>query len=139
MIDESSRRIGVYGLAVVDGAVLLTRVAPGHPGEGWWTLPGGGLEWGESPDETLRREIYEETGLAVVGADVLDLFSQTVMTVSGVRVHSLQLVYGVTLHGAPRRESNGSTDEVAWHPLDLLPSTVSLVGRALGVRSVQSP
>ncbi len=34
-------------------------------GSGWWELPGGGLDWGESPDKCLRREIKEEMGLEV--------------------------------------------------------------------------
>jgi len=32
---------------------------------GYWNLPGGGLEWGASPQEDLPREIAEEMGLAV--------------------------------------------------------------------------
>lgn len=32
---------------------------------GWWELPGGGLEWGESAAEGLAREIQEEMGLEV--------------------------------------------------------------------------
>lgn len=31
----------------------------------WWELPGGGLDWGESPAECLKREIKEEMGLTV--------------------------------------------------------------------------
>lgn len=32
---------------------------------GWWELPGGGLDWGESAEECLKREIHEEMGLEV--------------------------------------------------------------------------
>ena len=30
---------------------------------GWWELPGGGLDWGELPQKDLAREIEEEMGL----------------------------------------------------------------------------
>lgn len=32
---------------------------------GWWELPGGGLDWGTTPQEDLPREISEEMGLEV--------------------------------------------------------------------------
>ncbi|WP_221931165.1 NUDIX hydrolase [Aliiroseovarius halocynthiae] len=44
--------------------VLLTRFEiPGHPKSGSWTLPGGGMEWGEQAHQTAARELREETGL----------------------------------------------------------------------------
>ena len=33
---------------------------------GWWELPGGGLNWGESPEACLKRELQEEMGLTVI-------------------------------------------------------------------------
>ncbi|GFE64532.1 NUDIX hydrolase [Litoreibacter roseus] len=44
--------------------VLLTRFQKfGHPKSGDWTLPGGGMKWGEQAHETAMRELKEETGL----------------------------------------------------------------------------
>jgi 8-oxo-dGTP diphosphatase len=45
--------------------VLLTQFEKvGHPKSGAWTLPGGGMEWGEQANETALRELVEETGLS---------------------------------------------------------------------------
>ena len=138
MIDAQSRRLAVYGLAVDAERVLLARIARGFPGAGRWTLPGGGLEWGESPIEGLRREVFEETGTEVTVAEPIELFSVVVTAPDGAAIHSFQLVYRVELIGELRVEESGSTDAVAWHRLDFLPSMVSLVPRSLDAWSVQS-
>ena len=60
------RRIGAYGLCRDDaGRVLLARNSPRSSFPGLWTLPGGGVEQGEDPDDTVVREFAEETGLRV--------------------------------------------------------------------------
>ena len=56
-------RLAAYAVIVQDGHILLCRVAPGNLGAGLWTLPGGGLEFGESPEVGVVREVEEETGL----------------------------------------------------------------------------
>lgn len=40
---------------------------PGRPGADLWLLPGGGVKSSESPLVALRREVWEETGLALPG------------------------------------------------------------------------
>jgi 8-oxo-dGTP diphosphatase len=46
---------------IVDGKILLTKNTRG------WDFPGGHIEAGETPEQTIRREILEETG-AIAGA-----------------------------------------------------------------------
>lgn len=60
-----------------ENRILLTRFAyPGHPDSGRWTLPGGGMEWGESPRDTLCRELSEETGLTATPTSIAGVFSR---------------------------------------------------------------
>jgi 8-oxo-dGTP pyrophosphatase MutT (NUDIX family) len=63
-----TRPIGVGVLALIerDGALLLER----RSDCGRWGLIGGGIEAGESLEEGLRREVFEETGLVVVDQEL---------------------------------------------------------------------
>lgn len=48
-----------------DGKVLLGQRPEGKPWAGWWELPGGKLEPGETPLQALARELHEELGITV--------------------------------------------------------------------------
>jgi 8-oxo-dGTP diphosphatase len=48
-----------------DGRVLLSRRPSGKPMAGLWEFPGGKVEAGERPEDTLIRELGEELGIAV--------------------------------------------------------------------------
>lgn len=59
--------ITVKGIVVLNNRILLIkRVRPSTDGLGYWELPGGGLEYGETPDQALIRELKEETGLEII-------------------------------------------------------------------------
>jgi ADP-ribose pyrophosphatase YjhB (NUDIX family) len=67
-------RIGAYAVLTHAGAVVLTQLARG-PNQGRWSLPGGGLEHGETPEEALRREVMEETGVPLPSVSLVSWFS----------------------------------------------------------------
>lgn len=61
---KEHRHLGVYGLIIEDDKILLIKKANG-PYKGKLDLPGGSIEFGEKPEDTLKREIEEETGIMI--------------------------------------------------------------------------
>jgi len=59
--------LAVSAVIVRDGEFLAVRRAR-PPMQGLFTLPGGGVEAGESIAEAVRREVREETGLTIEAA-----------------------------------------------------------------------
>ncbi|MEM5812202.1 MAG: NUDIX domain-containing protein [Candidatus Aenigmatarchaeota archaeon] len=54
--------IAVDAIVIKDGKILLIRRKK-HPFSGFWALPGGLVESGETLKEAIKREVHEETGL----------------------------------------------------------------------------
>ena len=125
-----------------DGRVLLTRFAfPGHPDHGKWTLPGGRMEWGESPAEAALRELHEETGLRAKLGGVLGVFTLWLTAEESVREDPglfVAIVHGSSEVAGELRvafDPDNTTDAAAWFSLaeiETLPH-VALVDFALGI------
>ncbi|WP_136603930.1 NUDIX domain-containing protein [Paenibacillus dokdonensis] len=67
-------RIIVTGGAIIqdaEGRILLQR----RSDYGDWGLPGGGMEPGELIEDTMKREVWEETGLEVTGFELYGVYS----------------------------------------------------------------
>lgn len=61
-IEKQVTRLGVYGVSINGGNILLVRQKKG-PYAGKLDFPGGGIEFGESPEQALRREFVEEVAM----------------------------------------------------------------------------
>lgn len=110
------QRIAVYGVCRDgDGRILLARASPAITLQGRWFLPGGGVDHGESPPDTLRREIREESGLTVTVGPLLDVLSDVRTIPDGTNLHTVRIIYEVaSWSGTLRPEVNGTTDAVGW-------------------------
>ena len=114
-------RVAAYARCVDEaGRLLLCHLAP-HLGHGdLWTLPGGGLDFGESPAAAVIRELAEETGYAGAVDGLLDVSDGLFAGDGGLeQVHAIRIVYAVRVTGgALRDEPDGSTDTCRWLTLD---------------------
>jgi len=55
--------VAACALIDTDGRILLAQRPEGKPMAGLWEFPGGKVETGETPEETLIRELHEELGI----------------------------------------------------------------------------
>jgi len=59
-------RLPCVGAVILDEAGRLLMIVRVHdPGQGLWSIPGGRIEPGETPEQAVVREVREETGLEV--------------------------------------------------------------------------
>ena len=132
-------RLAAYGLIRRAGETLLCRVGPGYLSAGLWTLPGGGLRFGEAPDVGALREVEEETGLVGRITDAPLILSDAgtwPITEPPLPYHQVRFVYPMdVVGGAERVEVDGSTDAFGWFGVDELAELpiVPLVSLALGL------
>lgn len=95
------------------GAILLVERG-GHPLKGYWSIPGGLVETGESLDEAVRREVLEETGLRVKPVEMFGIFERVMNDARGrAEYHYLLMDYICTVTGGKLRAGD-DVARVEW-------------------------
>ncbi|WP_207455403.1 NUDIX hydrolase [Herbiconiux sp. SYSU D00978] len=134
-------RLGAYAVIVDDGRILLTHWVGGRA----WTLPGGGVEPGESPADAAEREVFEETGhtvelLRVLGVDNYVIPAERRMSREGVPLNAVRVVYeGAITGGTLTNEKSGSSDEARWFPIEELAELPLLDLVRVGLALLEKP
>jgi len=123
------QRVSAYALiqrVSADGGVevMLARNSVHGPLPGQWSLPGGGVDFGEDPATALVREVVEETGVTCEVGEVLTVDSMTLTgnAPSGrlEEFHGLHLIYRATAPADAVPFADGTeqtTDAAAWIPI----------------------
>jgi ADP-ribose pyrophosphatase YjhB (NUDIX family) len=119
--------IPAVGAIILDNDHVLLVQRGQAPAKGKWTLPGGVIEVGESPQDALIREIREECQLDVVIQPIVDIISKVIRDEQGkILYHYLILDYlatcpaGQSWKTMPPRPGSDVAD-VRWIPVKNLP------------------
>ena len=116
-----TQRLGAYAVVIVGERILLTRISPvGYPA-GSWTLPGGGVDHGESPHDAVVRELHEETGLRALSSRLVDVHDVHVIAPGRddrwEDYHGVHLLYAVEVDPTVEPhvvDVGGTTDVARW-------------------------
>ena len=133
------QRVAAYNVCIdADNRLLLCRLSDITELPGSWTLPGGGIDFGEHPEAAAIRELREETGLIGRIAELLtvdSLHRPARAGEGGGAYHSIRIIYRTIVEGGVlTHETNESTDRAAWFTRTEL-ATLPLVSTSeLGVR-----
>jgi len=134
---EPIRRIAAYAVCADSSArFLLVRASPRSGTPGVWSLPGGAVDHGESPNDTVVRETAAETGLSVAVVKLRDVLADMrALPHRGVTIHTDRLVYEVSVRGGVLLDRVGRpTDLARWVDRDdaaglpLRPFTAAALG-----------
>lgn len=107
--------IGIGAVVISDGKILLEK-RKNEPGKGKWSIPGGLVDLGESPEQAVIREVKEETCLEVKAPRLIDVVSDvSIDENSKVKYHFVIIDYLVTVKGGELRAASDA-DALTWVP-----------------------
>jgi 8-oxo-dGTP pyrophosphatase MutT (NUDIX family) len=107
-----------------DKFVMAKRSANTRDEKGKWDIGGGGLEFNDSVEDTLRKEIKEEYSADVLAQEFLG-FRDVHREHAGIKTHWIALDFKVLVD--PAKTKNGEPhkfDEIGWFTIDTMPADV---------------
>ena len=123
--------VGAGAVIVQDGQVLIVK-RKYDPLAGQWSLPGGGVELGETLEDSIVREMLEETGLRIEVGPVIEVFDRIMKDAAGnVQYHFVLVDYLCRAIGGSLCCGSDASDVTLADPAAL--DRYNLTGKAMDV------
>lgn len=110
-------KVDVRGVVFRDGQILLVKEAS----DGGWTLPGGWADVGDSPAESVEREILEESGYRAKAVKVLAVYDRARHDHPPNIYYIYKIFFRCEITGGSPQTSHETLDVGFFHPDDLPP------------------
>ncbi|MEW6469701.1 MAG: NUDIX hydrolase [Bacteroidota bacterium] len=120
----NNRAVSIDAVIIQSDKVLLIKRGK-DPFKGHWALPGGFVEWDETTEDSVAREVLEETGLKVESCTLIGVYSSP-------KRHPQQVInvaYTVQATGQPRAGDDAL--EFQWCSINTLPELLAFDHREI--------
>ena len=104
------------GILLKDNQILLVQ-RKNEPFKGKWALPGGFVEYGEKTEDTVVREVFEETGLKTKIRELAGVYSDPKRDPRG---HTITVIYILEKSGGKLKAGDDALD-VKFFKVNKLP------------------
>ena len=109
--------VGVGAVVLSEGKILLEK-RKNEPGRGKWSIPGGLVDLGESPEQAVVREVLEETCLEVDEPRLVDVVCDVSLDEDGkVKYHFVIIDYLVAVKRGEVKAASDA-DALMWVPFN---------------------
>jgi ADP-ribose pyrophosphatase YjhB (NUDIX family) len=109
-------KVDVRGVVFREDRILLVR----EKADGFWSLPGGWADIGNTPSEAVEREIREESGFEARAVKLLAVYDRNQHSHDPYPFHAYKLFFLCGLLGGEAQTSN-ETSDVDFFAADALP------------------
>jgi 8-oxo-dGTP diphosphatase len=120
MRDEKRIAVTVDGV-LIDGERILLIKRGNDPFKGFWALPGGFVEYGETTEHAAVREVKEETGLCCEINRLVGVYSAPDRDPRG---HTVSIVYVMSVREGEMKAGDDAAG-AEWHNLAELPEEIA--------------